>query len=141
MKSSTTPDFWVAYQVLPERVRNLARKNYLLWQENPAHPSLHWKQLAPGLWSIRVGLQFARWRVCAVTPPIGSGSVRTTNSTRLSRVLSLSDPFGEDAAATDAKRRPSFQTKSPRRLLPNPSYPCHPWFVEIYSCSFVSVRG
>jgi hypothetical protein len=45
MKSSTTPDFWAAYQVLPERVRNLARKNYLLWQENPAHPSLHWKQL------------------------------------------------------------------------------------------------
>ena len=58
MKSSTTPDFWTAYQVLPERVRNLARKNYLLWQENPAHPSLHWKQLAPGLWSIRVGLQY-----------------------------------------------------------------------------------
>jgi hypothetical protein len=58
MKSSTTPDFWAAYQVLPERVRNLARKNYLLWQENPAHPSLHWKQLEPGLWSIRVGLQY-----------------------------------------------------------------------------------
>jgi len=58
MKSSTTPDFWAAYQVLPERVRNLAGKNYLLWQENPAHPSLHWKQLAPGLWSIRVGLQY-----------------------------------------------------------------------------------
>jgi hypothetical protein len=34
MKSSTTPDFWVAYQVLPERVRNLARKTYRLWQEN-----------------------------------------------------------------------------------------------------------
>ena len=26
-------------KVLPERVRNLARKNCLLWQENPAHPS------------------------------------------------------------------------------------------------------
>jgi hypothetical protein len=26
MKSSTTPDFWAAYQVLPERVRNLAEE-------------------------------------------------------------------------------------------------------------------
>jgi hypothetical protein len=58
MKSSTTPDFRAAYQVLPVRVRNLARKTYRLWQENPGHPSLHWKQLAPGLWSIRVGLQY-----------------------------------------------------------------------------------
>jgi hypothetical protein len=58
MKSSTTPDFWAAYQVLPERVRNLARKTYQLWKENPRHPSLHWKQLAPGLWSIRVGLHY-----------------------------------------------------------------------------------
>jgi len=49
MKSSTTPDFWAAYQVLPERVRNIARKTYQLWQENPRHPSLHWKQLAPGV--------------------------------------------------------------------------------------------
>ena len=58
MKSSTTPDFWAAYQALPERVRNLARKIYLLWQENPGHPSLRWKQLAPGLWSVRIGLQY-----------------------------------------------------------------------------------
>jgi hypothetical protein len=33
MKSSTTPDFWAAYQVLPERVRNLARKTYQLMEE------------------------------------------------------------------------------------------------------------
>ena len=58
MKSSTTPDFWTAYQALPKRVRNLARKTYQLWQENPGHRSLHWKQLAPGLWSVRVGLQY-----------------------------------------------------------------------------------
>jgi hypothetical protein len=32
MKSSTTPDFWTAYQALPKRVRNLARKTYQLWQ-------------------------------------------------------------------------------------------------------------
>jgi hypothetical protein len=33
MESSTTPDFWAAYQVLPERVRKLARKSCRLWQE------------------------------------------------------------------------------------------------------------
>jgi hypothetical protein len=58
MKSSTTPDFWEAYRSLRENVRNVARKTYQLWQANPNHPSLHWKQLAPGLRSVRVDLQY-----------------------------------------------------------------------------------
>ena len=58
MKSSTTPDFWAAYRALPQNVREVARKNYRLWQENTSHPSLHWKQLAPGLWSVRIGLKY-----------------------------------------------------------------------------------
>ena len=58
MKSLTTPDFWTAYQVLPQSVRNLARKTYRLWQENPNHPSLDWKPLASGLWSARVSLRY-----------------------------------------------------------------------------------
>jgi hypothetical protein len=33
MTSSTTPDFWAAYRALPQNVRELARKNYRLWQE------------------------------------------------------------------------------------------------------------
>jgi hypothetical protein len=40
------------------------------------------------------------------------------------------DCFGEGSAAADAKRRPSFQTKSPRRSLPDPCYQCNPWFSE-----------
>src|SRR5437899_7856846 len=91
MKSSTTPDFWAAYQVLPERVRNIARKTYQLWQENPAHPSLHWNSSHPVSGESVSGCNMAPWRVCAVTPRIGSGSARTTNSTISLRVLSLSD--------------------------------------------------
>jgi hypothetical protein len=58
MKSLTTPDFWAAYQALPQRMHDLARKTYQLWRDNPGHPSLHWKPLAPGLWSVRVGLRY-----------------------------------------------------------------------------------
>ena len=58
MKSSTTPDFWAAYRGLPQNVRELARKNYRLWQENTSHRSLDWKQLTPGLWSVRIGLKY-----------------------------------------------------------------------------------
>ena len=52
MKSLTTPDFWTAYQVLPQSVRYLARKTYRLW---------HWKPLVPGLWSARVSGDTAYW--------------------------------------------------------------------------------
>ena len=58
MKSSTTPDFWDSYRALPQNVRDLARKTYQLWQANPDHGSLRWKPLAPGLCSVRVGMQY-----------------------------------------------------------------------------------
>jgi hypothetical protein len=64
MKSSTMPDFWEWYGALPQKVRDTACKTYQLWQANPKRGSLHWKPLAPGLWSVRVGLQYrARARV------------------------------------------------------------------------------
>jgi hypothetical protein len=84
MKSSTTPDFWESYRALPQNVRDLARKTYHLWQANPSHGSLHWKPLTPGLWSVRVALQYraniARSRESAATLLIGSGSARITTS-------------------------------------------------------------
>lgn len=58
MKSSTTADFWEAYQALPQNVRDIAQKTYELWRTNPSHPSLHWKLLAPGLRSVRIGLKY-----------------------------------------------------------------------------------
>jgi len=40
---------------LPVSVREVARKNYRLWQQNSRHPSLHFEK-AGKLWSIRVGI-------------------------------------------------------------------------------------
>jgi hypothetical protein len=48
------------------------------------------------------------------------------------------DCFGEDAAVTDAKRRPGFHTWSPRRPLPDPCYLCDPRFLR--SSTFLSIR-
>lgn len=54
MKSFTTPDFWEAYAELTQEVKEQAQKAYQLWQENPLHPSLHFKKVGKNLWSARV---------------------------------------------------------------------------------------
>jgi hypothetical protein len=36
-------------------VQEVARKNHLLWLENPRHPSLRFKCLEGSVWSVRVG--------------------------------------------------------------------------------------
>lgn len=57
MKSHASSRFWKLYEQLPENVRQLARKNYLLWISNPKHPSLDFKELrgGKGRFSVRVG--------------------------------------------------------------------------------------
>jgi hypothetical protein len=57
MKHFASPDFWAAYRKLPEAVRNLADKNFVLLKSEPRHPSLHFKK-AGKLWSARVGRQY-----------------------------------------------------------------------------------
>jgi hypothetical protein len=47
--------FWSAYHELPLAVRNLADRNYALLEENPQHPSLHFKKTGR-YWSVRVGI-------------------------------------------------------------------------------------
>ena len=54
MKSLTTPDFWIAYAKLPLNIQQKARKAYQRWQENPSHPSLHFKKVGKNLWSVRI---------------------------------------------------------------------------------------
>lgn len=54
MKSFTTPDFWEAYAELNPKVKEQAQKAYQLWQENPLHPSLHFKKVGKNLWSAHV---------------------------------------------------------------------------------------
>jgi len=58
MNSYLTEDFLPCFQALPQDVREKARKNYRLWQRNPNHPSLHFKQVHPTepVYSVRVGI-------------------------------------------------------------------------------------
>jgi hypothetical protein len=51
------PDFWKAYDRLPEPVRALADKNFELLKTNPKHPSLHFKPVGR-YWSARVGIDY-----------------------------------------------------------------------------------
>ena len=55
MISHRSWDFKKLYARLPEDVRVLAVKNFLLWQQNPWHPSLGFKQRKSGSWSVRIG--------------------------------------------------------------------------------------
>lgn len=57
MKSRATARFWRLYARMPLAVQRLATKNYHLWRENPAHPSLAFKKLQGGknLCSVRIG--------------------------------------------------------------------------------------
>lgn len=49
--------FWLAYEKLPPDVQKLADKNFALLNENPHHPSLHFKK-AGRFWSVRVGIRY-----------------------------------------------------------------------------------
>jgi hypothetical protein len=53
----TTARFWSLLARLPEPVQRLARQNFELLKENPAHPSLHFKKIGK-LWSARVGINY-----------------------------------------------------------------------------------
>ena len=50
----TTARFWTCFACLPEAVQRVARQNFELLKENPAHPSLHFKKIGT-LWSVRAG--------------------------------------------------------------------------------------
>ncbi len=54
MKSFTTPDFWQGYAQLTPEMKAQAQKAYRLWQENPSHPSVHFKKVDDNLWSARI---------------------------------------------------------------------------------------
>ena len=60
MTSRTTPRFWTAYRELSPELRELARKAYRLFQDNPQHPSLQFKKVhnREPIYSVRVTLAF-----------------------------------------------------------------------------------
>ena len=57
MRSRGTRDFWALYRALPPAARSQARNAFLLFLENPDHPSLRFKKLnGPWqFWSVRFG--------------------------------------------------------------------------------------
>lgn len=58
MIGKTDAAFWTLFAGLPRDVQDAARIKHRLWMENPFHPSLCFKELAPGLWSIRINRQY-----------------------------------------------------------------------------------
>ena len=60
MRSRATPRFWAAYRELPPEIRELARKVYRLFRDNPRHPSLQFKKVhdRDPTYSVRVTLGY-----------------------------------------------------------------------------------
>lgn len=60
MNSRTTRRFRELLAALPAHVRRQAQEAYRLFQGNPAHPGLHFKQVhaAPPIYSARVGIGY-----------------------------------------------------------------------------------
>ncbi len=56
MKSVALPSFWTTYRSLRESTKKSARKAYKLWEQNPFHPSLHFKcvNTPENIWSVRI---------------------------------------------------------------------------------------
>jgi hypothetical protein len=50
--------FWAGFEQLPQNVQELARKQYRIWQRDPFHPSMHFKELKDDIWSVRIGQHY-----------------------------------------------------------------------------------
>ena len=55
MRHFATPEFWSAYNRLPEHVRRQADRHFVLLKNDPRHASLHLKRIGR-LWSVRLGI-------------------------------------------------------------------------------------
>ncbi|MGN6371204.1 MAG: ParE family toxin-like protein [Phycisphaerae bacterium] len=58
MIANADPHFWNCYNQLPTDIQRLAKEIFDLWQSDPFHPSLHFKQIHPGLWSARININY-----------------------------------------------------------------------------------
>jgi hypothetical protein len=60
MNSHTTERFRALYQALPEAIRRQAREAYRLFRQNPAHPSLRFRQVHPTrpIYSARITIHY-----------------------------------------------------------------------------------
>ena len=55
MISRTQRRFWACYEALPLAIQRLASAKFRMWQREPFCPSLRFKELAKGVWSVRIG--------------------------------------------------------------------------------------
>ena len=57
MKSRVSARFWKAYDRLPPEIQDNADRAYLLWHDNPTHPSLQFKRIhsQTPIYSVRIG--------------------------------------------------------------------------------------
>lgn len=60
MTSATLPSFWDCYRRLDRSIKTRVRKAYLLWAEDPFHPSLRFKCVnnVENIWAVRVTLGY-----------------------------------------------------------------------------------
>lgn len=60
MKSRTTRKFWRLFDRLPADIQQQARQAYLLFQGDPAYPSLHFKRVnaTDPIYSLRIGIHY-----------------------------------------------------------------------------------
>lgn len=60
MKSFTTKRFREAFRHMPRHIQRQARKAYRLFQQNPYHPSLQFKQVHPTkpIYSVRISIDY-----------------------------------------------------------------------------------
>ena len=67
MKSRRTERFRRAFEKLPESVQKQAREAYVLFEQDPSHPSLRFKRVHPSrpIYSARVSQQYRALGVLA----------------------------------------------------------------------------
>jgi len=53
--SRRNKNFKKLYAQLPTQVQETAVKGFLLWREDPWHPSLNFEDLGDSRWSVRIG--------------------------------------------------------------------------------------
>ena len=60
MRSKINAEFRRLYKELQPDIRNRARRAYLVWQENPRHPSLHFKRVSDSdpIYSVRIDANY-----------------------------------------------------------------------------------
>jgi len=71
----------IYYWALPPEIRKRAQQAYVIWRDNPAHPSLFFKRVKESqpLYSVRIGLGIEPWGYSKKIQLRGSGLAFTMN--------------------------------------------------------------